>query len=141
MSYRDWKRARIKGLVDGNPPYSHAALVAAGRADECNVNWRIAKYFLTLAKGMIYDVFSEAETYATVLLDYQKVIEDARKADAYSAVSADQVCEWGHIVTDEFDRLQKGDPDFDYTSQQSQGQSVLYGCGPIVFEDPLNGRR
>src|SRR4051812_48857789 len=62
MHERDYKRTRLKGLVDGNPPFSHAKLVAAGRGDECNVNWRIAKYFLTLAKGMLYDVFSEAET-------------------------------------------------------------------------------
>lgn len=140
MDYRDWKRARIKGLVDGNPPYVHAALVAAGRADACNVNWRIAKYFLTLAKGMIYDVFSEAETYSTVLLDEQKVMELVARKNSFAGVSPDQVSDWGRIITGEFDRLQKGDPDWDYTSQQSQGQSVLYGCGPIIFEDELDWR-
>lgn len=140
MSERDWKRARIKGLVDGNPPYSHKALVAAGRGDECNVNWRIAKYFLSLAKGMVYDVFSEAETYATIVLDDEKVLTQARKDDPYTGASVDQVSEWGRIITSEFDLLQKADPDWDYTNQQSQGQSVLYGTGPQVFEDGLDWR-
>lgn len=140
MNYRDWKRARLKGLVDGNPPYSHSALVAAGRGDECNVNWRIAKYFLSLAKGMLYDVFSEAETYATVSLDEQKIMEAALKEDQFSGISADQVDAMSRIVTEEFDLLQRGDPDFDFTNQQSQGQCVMYGTGPVVFEDELDWR-
>lgn len=140
MNYRDWKRSRLKGLVDGNPPYSHSALVAAGRGDECNVNWRIAKYFLSLAKGMLYDVFSEAETYATVTMDEQKIMEAAAKEDDFGGMSPDQVTTMGNVVTEEFDRLQRGDPDWDFTNQQSQGQCVLYGCGPIVFEDELDWR-
>src|SRR4051812_806637 len=90
MDDRDWKRSRVKGLVDGNPPFVHSKLVAAGRGDECNVNWRVAKYFLTLGKGMVYDVFSEAETYATVLLDTEKVLSKIRKDDPYTGASADQ---------------------------------------------------
>lgn len=140
MNYRDWKRARIKGLVDGNPPYLHSNLVAAGRGDECNVNWRIAKYFLSLAKGMLYDVFSEAETYSTVELDDYKVMDMARKADKFTGVSPDQIDSWSRKITEEFDLLQRGDPDWDFSNQQSQGQSVLYGSGPLVFEDGLDWR-
>ena len=140
QNYRDWKRARIKGLVDGNPPYLQANLIAAGRGDECNVNWRIAKYFLSLAQGMLYDVFSESENYATVTLDEYKVMEMARKADQFTAVSPDQITDWSNGITEEFDLLQRGDPDWDFTNQQSQGQCVLYGCGPMVFEDELDWR-
>lgn len=132
MQVRDWKRARIKGLVDGNPPYSTAALTAAGRADECNVNWRIAKYFLTLAQGMIYDTVTEAETLALIELDQWN--KEAKGMD----VSA--FPDWSHIVTDEFDRLQKMDSNWDYALQQSQGQMVLYGIGPMVFEDEYDWR-
>lgn len=132
MQYRDWKRAKLKGLVDGNPPYKQAALVAAGRADECNVNWRQAKYFLDLARGMLYDVVSEAETLATIKLDPWH-----REAHGLDPSAFD---DYSRVVTDEFDRLQKGDPRGDYTMQLSQGQMVLYGCGPQVFEDELDWR-
>lgn len=141
MTYRDWKRARIKGLVDGNPPYQHANLVAAGRGDECNVNWRIAKYFLSLAKGMLYDTFSEEETFTTVDLDADRIMFEQRKNEAEgNGLSPDQVQEWSGIVTEEFDLLQRSDPDWDWNVQNSQGQSVLYGSGPMVFEDGLDWR-
>jgi hypothetical protein len=140
MTTRDWKRARIKGLVDGNPPYSHEKLVAAGRGDECNVNWRMSKYFLGQAKDMLYDVISEAQTFATVVLDEAKILEEIRGDDPYTSASPEQVSEWGRTTTEEFDRLQRGDPDWDSTVQQSQGQCVLYGCGPMIFEDSLDWR-
>lgn len=121
---RDWKRSRLKGLVDGNPPYVQRYLDEAGRSKDCNVNWRIAKYFLSLAKGMLYDIFHEAETYATVVLD-----DDSDRQDDMS-----------QVVTEQFDWLQRQDEDWDFTMQQSQGQSVFYGCGPIHFEDPFDWR-
>jgi hypothetical protein len=121
---RDWKRSRIKGLVQGNPPYKQKDLIDAGRADECNVNWRIAKYFLGLAQGMIYDVITEAETFATVRLG----TDDPQNE------------EWGRIVTAGFDKLQRGDASWDFTLQQSQGQMCLFGPGPMIFEDELDWR-
>lgn len=139
QTQRDWKRARLKGLVDGNPPYTQANLVAAGRANECNVNWRIAKYFLTLAQGMVYDVFSQAESYPTVKLDPWAVAEAVGDQVGYLPKDAD-VEAWSNVVTEEFDRLQRRDPSFDCTNQQSQGQSVLFGVGPLGFDDDLDWR-
>lgn len=140
MNTRDKKRSRLKGLVDGNPPYQKSDLISAGRADECNVNWRIAKYFLTLAQGMLYDVFSQAETYATVMLDGNKLEEILGKNAGMPAFSKDLIPEWSRVVTEEFDRLQRRDPDFDFNNQQSQGQSVMYGTGPMIFEDEFDWR-
>lgn len=135
---RDWKRSRLKGLLDGNPPYSAAALRAAGRADECNVNWRIAKYFFGLAKGMVYDVLTEESSLTTVKLDEYKVMEMARKEDPFSGISPDQVTEWAGGITEEFDLLQKADAGLDSTMQQSVGQMVLFGPGPQMFADELD---
>lgn len=132
MDYRDWKRSLLKGLVDGNKPYSTNALIDAGRADECNVNWRIAKYFLSQAQGMLYDTVTEAETLALVDLDPWHKEAQGMDVQAFP--------DWSHIVTEEFDRLQKSDDRWDYAIQQSQGQMVLYGCGPLVFEDEYDWR-
>ncbi len=137
---RDWKRSRLKGLIDGNPPYSHKALVSAGRGDECNVNWRIAKYFFGLAKGMVYDVITEESSLATVKLDEYRVMEMVRKNSEFSGISPDQVTEWGATITEEFDLLQHTDLGLDATTQQSIGQMVLFGPGPQLLLDELDWR-
>lgn len=121
---RDWKRSRLKGLVDGNPPYVQRMLDEAGRSKDCNVNWRIAKYFLNLAKAMLYDIFSESETYATVVLSDE----------------SDRSVDMSQVATEQFDWLQRQDENWDFTNQQAQGQSVFYGCGPIHFEDCYDWR-
>lgn len=140
QTIRDWKRSRLKGLVDGNPPYQQSALIAAGRADECNVNWRIAKYFLTLAMGMLYDVFSQAETYATVTLDGYKLAETLGKIENGNFPTDSDATEWSRVITEEFDRLQRDDANFDTVNQLSQANSVLYGTGPMGFDDDLDWR-
>lgn len=118
---RSQRRALTKGLVDGNPPYRAGDLRNAGRAEACNVNWRGAESYLTNACGAFYDVFSESPTFATV----KTTIGDASKR-----------AEWGRIITEEFDALIRDeDEDFDYEMQISQYEMVLYGCGPLMFED------
>lgn len=117
---RSQKRALVKGLVDGNPPYNQGRLRQEGRASQCNVNWRIAESYLNNALGAFYDIFSEAPTYCTVRTSHG---------------SRDQQEEWSGIETEEFDRAQKDDAGFDYNLQISQHEMVLYGNGPIFFED------
>jgi hypothetical protein len=48
--------------------------------------------------------------------------------------------EWSKIITEEFDRLQKMDKDFDYLMQLSQREMVLIGDGPLIFEDSTDWR-
>lgn len=121
---RNATRAKLRGLVDGNPPYSPAKLKAAGRANDTNVNFRGAEMFVAMAAGAFYDVFSEAPTYATVRTSYGT---DPNKRQ-----------EWSNIITEEFDRLQKRDRTFDYMMQLSQREMVLMGCGPIMFQDDVS---
>lgn len=119
------RRAMAKGLVDGNPPYSQQALRNAGRADACNVNWRQAEAFLSQAASAFYDVFNEAETYATVNLKADNPGVEEKKSK---------------IVTEEFDRMIKEDEGFDNTMQVSQESMVLYGRGPLMFPDLVDWR-
>lgn len=118
---RDKKRALVKGLVDGNPPYRQSDLDGAGRSDACNVNWRIAESYLGAALGAFYDIFSEAPTYASVKLE----TEDTQKSN---------------IVTEEFHRLLSRNASFDYEMQISQYEMVLFGCGPLMFTDKFDWR-
>jgi len=119
------KRALVKGLVDGNPPYSEARLRQEGRSAQCNVNWRIAESYLNNALGAFYDIFSEAPTYCTVKTGMG---------------SKDQQQDWSGIITEEFDRSLKDEAGFDYTLQISQHEMVLYGSGPVFFEDFFDWR-
>ncbi len=122
---RSRKRALLKGLVDGYPPFKATELRKAGRAGATNVNWRVAEAYLGSALGAFYDLFHEAETYASIILD------DALGPEAG---------EWGKIVTEEFDRLQKEDRSFDYVMQISQYETVLFGVGPVFFRDAYDWR-
>lgn len=121
---RDGKRAKVQGLVDGNPPYRQGDLTDANRADACNVNWGTARSNLNTAKDAFYDIFNEAETYAVVSLD----LPDIERESA------------SRIVTEEFDRLQKRDRAFDSVMQVSQREMVLFGAGPQMFEDATDWR-
>lgn len=118
-------RARVKGLVDGNPPYSASELKRTGQSFRTNVNFRDAEAMLGTAVSAFYDVFAEVEHYAKVKC---------------SRGDANQQMEYSRILTEEFDRLQKGDDDFDYMMQLSQHEMVLYGVGPVVFEDNFDWR-
>lgn len=119
-SSRSMLRTRVKGLVDGNPPYKASALRDAGRAHQCNVNWRTAESYLSQATGAFYDVFSETPTYATVQTAFGGPDEQAL---------------WSRVITEKFHELLSEDDTWDYTIQISQHEMVLYGDGPIWFND------
>ena len=118
-------RAKVKGIVDGNPPYSTAQLKRTGQAYRTNVNFREAEAFFAIALTAFYDVFSETPTYATVKTN---VGTDAERV------------QYSRVITEEFDRLQKKDREFDYTMQLSQHEMVLFGSGPLTFENPTSWR-
>jgi hypothetical protein len=112
-------RAKVKGLLDGNPPYKSSELQKEGQSYRSNVNFRESEGYLAMAISAFYDVLSESSTYATVRVD----------------MADEKAGEWSGIITEEFDKLQKADSDFDYTIQLSQHEMVLFGTGPMFFED------
>lgn len=118
-------RAKVKGLVDGNAPYSSHELTRTGQSFRTNVNFREGESFLNMGMSAFFDVFAEVPTYATVRIKHG----DANDSEKYS-----------RIITEEFDRLQKKDGSFDYMMQLSQHEMVLYGTGPMVFEDNTDWR-
>jgi hypothetical protein len=122
---RSKTRAKVKGLVDGNAPYSSAELRRTGQSFRTNVNFREAESFLSMGMSAFFDVFAEVPTYATIRVKHG----DVNDSEKYS-----------RIITDEFDQLQKRDGSFDYMMQLSQHEMVLYGNGPLVFEDTTDWR-
>ena len=122
---RNRVRSKVKGLIDGNPPYSASQLKRTGQAYRTNVNFREAEAFFSVALTAFYDIFSETPTYATIKTNTGN---DAERVH------------YSRIITEEFDRLQKKDREFDYTMQLSQHEMVLFGSGPLTFESPTSWR-
>jgi hypothetical protein len=119
-SPRSYKRARVNGLVDGNPPYKRSALLKAGRADACNVNWGIARSYLEASTGAFYDLVSEAPGSFTFRTSYG---------------TDDQREQWSVLAGKFADLMLAEDPVWDFEEQQSIWNMVLHGCGPLIFED------
>lgn len=130
---RAWKRSRVKGLVDGNPPYKDGELRKAGLGKKLNINFGMSRAYLEAAGGAFYDIFSEAPTYATATSYY-----NAGPDKDYESV--DQTQEWCGITTEEFHCLQTEEESFDYDMQVSQTETVLYGSGPLMFNDEFDFR-
>lgn len=128
---RSQKRALVDGLVQGNPPYSRRALVKEGRGDATNVNWRTAEAYEDSAGGAIYDIFSEAPTYATIELD---------AAAEFDGQEPDKTVEWSGIVTEEFHYLMRSDRSWDSVMQNSIRETVRFGAGPLFFRDTVDWR-
>lgn len=120
VAKRSWKRARVNGLVDGNPPYVRSKLLAANRADACNVNWGIARAYMEAGAGALYDLTSEAPGIFAIRTSHG---------------TPEQIEEWSNIMSEEADRTAEDDPTWDYNMQQSQWNIILHGVGPYVFED------
>lgn len=117
---RSQKRARVNGLVDGNPPYSAAKLRDAGRADAANFNSGNGRAYMESGSGSFYDLFSEAPGFVGIQTGYGTMEERIQ---------------YGQVMREEADRILSEDDVFDYTIQQSQWEMTLHGCGPLMFED------
>lgn len=117
---RGFKRSKVNGLRDGNPPYSISDLKAAGRLDACSVNWGTARSYMESAGGAIYDLFTEAPGYVTIFTDYGNGEQQER---------------WNSIISREVDRSLKDTPVWDYEMSLSIDEMVWHGCGPLLFED------
>ena len=63
------RNSKVKGLVDGNPPYSSQALAKAGQKYRSNFNSGQALSFLQTSMTAFYDLFAEVPTFATVKCD------------------------------------------------------------------------
>lgn len=122
---RSKQRAITKGLIDGNPPYNTALLFEEGQGGRCNVNFREAESYVNKAVAAFYDLSSEAPTLTTI---------KATTGDPNKRV------EWSNCMTEKFSVLEKGDSSQDFRKQISQHEMVVFGTGPLFWENPLDWR-
>ncbi len=118
---RAYFNSRIKGMLDGNPPYDSSLLQKHGQAWRTNVNFLEGKASLSAALAPYYDLFAGSPQYAQVRLDYLDDL-DLRE-------------EWSRIVSEEFDRMLKGWDGFDFNIQAALHDLIAYGKGFLTWPD------
>lgn len=111
---------KVKGMLDGNPPYSPTKLRQTAQSYRANVNFREAEAIHSAAVTPYYDLFAEAPYYADVQLDQENPNIGARKSKT---------------VTLEFDRMLRKYDGFDYNIQLAIGDLVDYGKGFVFWEN------
>lgn len=121
---REKRDALVKGMVDGNPPYSQAKLKASGQSYRANFNNGEAEAYLNTAITAFYDIFSETDHFARVELPPE--LPDAPRLS--------------DIATEQFDWLVDHHDGLDYNIQLSIHNMVLYGVGPQIWDDPDDWR-
>lgn len=112
--------AHVKGMLDGNAPFSYAALQKKGQGYRTNVNFREGEAMLSDAMTPFYDLFAESDTYCKIEVDEDNSTKRA---------------EWSRIVTQKFDELVKEWAGFDWNMQSILFDHTAYGKGFAMWPD------
>lgn len=119
------QRARVQGMIDGNPPYDPEELVQLGQAGRSNVNWGASRARVKDALIPHYDMVTSVPCYATILTDI-----------GGPTVSA----EYGRIISEEFHRMLDEWDGFLDMIQMHQKEKVIHGIGPCFWKDGIDWR-
>lgn len=119
-SKRSFKRSRVNGLIDGNPPFPQSKLTEIGRKDATNANWGTARAYMESGSGAIYDLFSESPGHFNARTSFGV---------------PEQQEEWSRGMSALADVILKKSKVWDFNNQLSIWDMTLHGCGPFMFED------
>lgn len=123
---RSRKRAKVNGLLNGNPPWPKYLHQSKGQGDRANFGQREGEGFVAAAKTPYYDLVFEVDRFAQFTLDYG---EDATREQEWSDIIGTRY----HYALDDWDGMDMG-------MQRSQYQMVVHGVGPMVWEDARDWR-
>lgn len=118
-------RVKIKGMIDGNAPWSKTDLRAKGQASNTNLNFRQGESIINQYKTPYYDLLAEVPLLADIKTNFGTVTE---KGD------------WSQIISEEFDRMVKKWRRWDYVVQFHQFQMLVFGIGPVYYHDAVDWR-
>lgn len=123
-------RATLRGLVDGNRPYSDADLKRLGQAWRSNVNFKEARGIIGARKAN----FTELSLEVPRLVDVD-VIATYNEDDPRAAAEARKMMRSGIVIAEEFSRLLWGWDGFLFHTLKHQVELLMYGVGPVIFPD------
>jgi len=132
-SPRSKARAKIRGMIDGNPPYNPTKLRAAGQGQRTNLNFREAEGVITARRSSYYDLIMNADPLVTLLPE--NIPDSFAGEDSRPASVAAPVTEYADIIAEEFHHLLGTWDEFLFHTMRHQSEMLDYGVGPVLFPD------
>lgn len=123
---RNRERAMVKGMVDGNPPYSEAKRRANKLEWTANLNFNQGKAMMDSTAVPYYAIFNGVENYAECRTNFQPDHPDHEY--------------WCECISLHFHQLLKRWDTFDWHMQQISYWMRLHGIGPVMFDDDTDWR-
>lgn len=121
-------RALVQAMLDGEPPYDDAELIAAGQGHRINLNFGEAEALLESSLGGYVDLMASVEHLMSTPLD--------RKKFAYS----DVVHEYEQKIAEEWSRALREWDKFNFNHLLLANYFIAYGVGFAYFQDELDWR-
>ncbi len=122
------RRARVKGMADGNPPYKQKDLIERGLGFMANINFRELGALLDQKAGQSFELFQEVPQLITVTIE--AVDADPDSSDAQPREK------WEDIIAHEFTTTLQDWPAFQPTMDFVRRQADLFGVGILMWRDP-----
>jgi hypothetical protein len=120
-----YNRARVQEMLDGMPPYEQSELDNLGQGQRTNLNLLEGAARIEAALGPYNDLTSSVDYIAQI---------ETNEGDPQRQV------EWNQIMSEEFDRLLRGWPRFEFNNQSLAREFVVHGLGIVYFEDDFDWR-
>lgn len=119
-------RGRLKGMVDGEPPYLRDDLRRNGQMYRCNINWHSARSAVNNARALYVDLLNSVAQF--IALEFPGDIDPTNGN------------EWGIIIAEEFTRTLRNWREFQFQVDRLVDQFIGYGAGFAYNESPRDWR-
>jgi hypothetical protein len=120
-----YNRARVQEMIDGWPPYDQAELDNLGQSQRTNLNLLEGQAIIESALAPYNDLTSSVDQLAHVETAY---------GDTQVRI------EWSQVISEEFDRMLRTWPRFEFNNQSLAREFVVHGLGISYFEDDYDWR-
>lgn len=121
------RRARIQGMINGNPPYDQAKLEELGLGYMINVNFQEMRAILDAKAASHYELFFEVPT----LIEVKQL---------FSTDPQQPQVDYGHIIAEEFTKLCFNWSGFLPFMDKTRREADAYGLGVGGFRDEYDWR-
>jgi len=121
------RRARLKGLIDGNPPYDQARLEELGLGNITNVNFLECRAILDQKAAASFELLFEVPTLVEV--KQVKGIDPQQPAPAY-----------GQVIAEEFTKLLFDWPGFLTNMDKAHREAEAFDLGVMIWRDEWDWR-
>lgn len=119
-------RARIRGLVDGNPPYNPEELKRLGQSWRTNVNFREAEAIIDTNAAVLWEMNQDLFVLARFV-----------PKDRTTGYSPDNGTDYGAIIAEEYTNVLRSWPDWPVFMDLVIHDSLESGMGAAVWPDDM----